>query len=243
MTNIFLFMFTDELCQCPQKCNERVPMTDRENIFKYFYQDLGDADPQNKFLREHMDVRARCKPLVPDPPPLPGTRPPRRITCKYMLPLLPSLADRIEVCQKAFCNAFVISTKRVRLQREKLIHSLGLNSYHHQKSVKKKRKPDLVDPQPTPMEELAKEFDKEGFMEVDGHSEDLEAPQEASSLKMTSTGTTLVDDPLIPMGISVPEGVTIAPVTATPDHDRDIAIVNNFFSNQLWKPEYIGAHS
>lgn len=65
------------------------------------------------------------------------------------------------------------------------------------------------------------------------------------SLEMTSTSNRkcLVDNPLIPLGISVPDGVTIAPVTATPDHDRDIAIVNNFFSNQLWKPEYIGAYS
>jgi len=40
----------------------------------------------------------------------------------------------------------------------------------------------------------------------------------------------------------IPDGVTIAPVMG-PDHDRDIAIVNNFFNNQLWKPEYIGAYS
>ena len=53
----------------------------------------------------------------------------------------------------------------------------------------------------------------------------------------------LVDDPLIPFGLLLPEGITIAPVTASPDHDRDIAIVNNFFSNQLWKPEYIGTYS
>lgn len=52
-----------------------------------------------------------------------------------------------------------------------------------------------------------------------------------------------VDDPLIPVGLLVPDGLTIAPVTASPDHDRDIAIVNNFFSNQLWKPEYIGTYS
>lgn len=52
-----------------------------------------------------------------------------------------------------------------------------------------------------------------------------------------------VDDPLIPFGLLVPDGLTIAPVTASPDHDRDIAIVNNFFSNQLWKPEYIGTYS
>lgn len=240
----FPFLILEELCQCPQKCNDRVPQSDREHIFKYFYQDLGEADPQNKFLREHMDVKPRIKQPSPDPPPLPlpGTRPPRRITCKYLLPLLPSLSDKIEVCQKAFCSAFVISTKRVRLQREKLIHSLGLNSYHHQKSVKKKRKLEDANGMAT-LGVFIDNCDQEVRIDITKHLDNLEDVTEESSVKMASTGTRLVDDPLIPMGISVPEGVTIAPVTATPDHDRDIAIVNNFFSNQLWKPEYIGAHS
>lgn len=238
-------------------------MHDREQLFKFFYQTLGEAESQNKFLREHMDVRARAKPdpPVPDPPPLPGTRPPRRITCKYLLPRLPSAIDKIEVCQKAFCSAFVISTKRVRLQREKLIHSLGLNSYHHQKSVKKKRKtedPTIETNQTTLSSSTTLEIFIENCIKdtsVDEVMEELgpisneieikiERPQQQQPppIPMTSKRS-IVDDPLIPMGISVPEGVTIAPVTATPDHDRDIAIVNNFFSNQLWKPEYIGAHS
>lgn len=218
-------------------------MSDRENLFKFFYQVLGEPEPQNRFLRAHMDVKARIKPPNPDPPPLPGTRPPRRITCKYLLPLLPSLTDKIEVCQKAFCSAFVISTKRVRLQREKLIHSLGLNSYHHQKSVKKKRKTEDIQPASTTLEVFIENCDQYVSLEMCVHPNDLENVRDESSPKKPSTNTRLVDDPLIPMGISVPEGVTIVPVTATPDHDRDIAIVNNFFSNQLWKPEYIGAHS
>lgn len=221
-------------------------MAHRESIFKHFYQTLGDADPQNKFLRSHMDVKPRVKPPIPDPPLLPGERPPRRITCKYLLPILPSLTDKIEVCQKAFCSAFVISTKRVRLQREKLIHSLGLNSYHHQK-VKKKRKPDapgdIIDDTSTTLEVFIDNCNDESGIDIEVHSEDMEDMHKENPMEMMPTEKRLIDNPLIPMGISVPEGVTIAPVTATPDHDRDIAIVHNFFSNQLWKPEYIGAHS
>ncbi|KAJ8964344.1 hypothetical protein NQ314_004987 [Rhamnusium bicolor] len=75
----------------------------------------------------------------------------------------------------------------------------------------------------------------------------LDSSEEPKSPEMPSSDKPvvkrLIDNPLIPVGLLVPEGVTIAPVTATPDHDRDIAIVNNFFSNQLWKPEYIGAYS
>lgn len=66
---------------------------------------------------------------------------------------------------------------------------------------------------------------------------------EKHDLKDKSKIKKLTDNPLIPMGLFLPEGVTIVPVTASADHIRDIAIVNNFFSNQLWKPEYIGAHS
>lgn len=64
-----------------------------------------------------------------------------------------------------------------------------------------------------------------------------------TTLKDKSKIRRLTDNPLIPMGLFLPEGVTIVPVTASADHIRDIAIVNNFFSNQLWKPEYIGAYS
>lgn len=199
-----------------------------------------------------MDVRARLPPSRSQTPTLPGTRPPRRITCKYLIPLLPKTiliedneTETLEICQKAFCSSFVISTKRVRLQREKLIHSLGLNSYHHQRHLKKRNNNnETVDP-----------------IFVVKYDEDTDVPEieintlhelktedvvkDDVSLEMTSTSNRkcLVDNPLIPLGISVPDGVTIAPVTATPDHDRDIAIVNNFFSNQLWKPEYIGAYS
>lgn len=66
---------------------------------------------------------------------------------------------------------------------------------------------------------------------------------EKNGLKDKSKIKKLTDNPLIPMGLFLPEGVTIVPVTASADHIRDIAIVNNFFSNQLWKPEYIGAYS
>lgn len=98
-------------------------MEARHRLFDHFY-GLGDADMQNQFLRQHMDLRARLN--VPETT---GTgRPPRRITCKYLIPLLPT-ENTVEVCQKAFVSAFVITTKRVRLQREKLISSLGLNVY------------------------------------------------------------------------------------------------------------------
>lgn len=194
----------------------------RERLFSHFY-GLGDADLQNAFLRDHMDVRAR--PHVPEAITTnTGTGPgrsPRRITCKYLVPLLPSREETVEVCQKAFVSAFVITTKRVRLQREKLISSLGLNSY-----AKNSNKATTV-------------HTTQGVVRTEEDDEE----EEDDSLSMCDTARRMVDDPLLPLGLLMPEGVTIAPVVATPDHDRDIAIVNNFFSNQLWKPEYIGTYS
>lgn len=198
----------------------------RERLFSHFY-GLGDADLQNAFLRDHMDVKAR--PHVPEiiaastSTPTGTGRSPRRITCKYLIPLLPSRENTVEVCQKAFVSAFVITTKRVRLQREKLISSLGLNSYA--KNGSKAANTSTVN---TTQETIKAEDDEE---------------EEDDDLSIFDMSRRMVDDPLLPMGLLVPEGVTIAPVVATPDHDRDIAIVNNFFSNQLWKPEYIGTYS
>lgn len=230
-------------------------MEARENLFQHFY-GLGDADQQNAFLRQHMDVRARLN--ISDN--TTSGRSPRRITCKYLVPLLPS-SETADVCQKAFVSAFVITTKRVRLQREKLICSMGLNSYSSH------NKPKLTFP-------IIKDDNMDSFANgINGlkvysnakktifsfeNSENgqgtlqVTIPKELDSQSSSSDDMStvrksikrkLTDDPLIPLGLVMPEGVTITAVTATPDHDRDIAIVNNFFSNQLWKPEYIGTYS
>lgn len=197
----------------------------RERLFTHFY-GLGDPDMQNAFLRDHMDVKARLN--IPEN--TGSGRSPRRITCKYLVPLLPDKGTA-DVCQKAFVSAFVITTKRVRLQREKLISSMGLNSYSHSRN----QKPN------SPSENNGKKMVNFTLPQVEG-AERLEDTRTGASSPQASWKRP-VDDPLIPFGLLVPEGVTIAPVTATPDHDRDIAIVNNFFSNQLWKPEYIGTYS
>lgn len=225
------------MCQCPQKCDERVPLEKRELLFQHFY-GLGDADLQNAFLRDNMDVRARTN--IPEA--TVSGRAPRRITCKYLVPLMPS-TQTTEVCQKAFVSAFVISTKRVRLQREKLISSMGLNSYSSQRNAKSASTSSAASENHKfggNKSHLPVTIPTECYFERMGDNKPGDQQQKARS---GARKRLLVDDPLIPFGLIVPEGVTIAPVTATPDHDRDIAIVNNFFSNQLWKPEYIGTYS
>ncbi|XP_060534720.1 myb-like protein U [Cylas formicarius] len=270
----------DELCQCPHKCDELVPIEARYRLFHHFY-GLGEADHQNQFLRTNMDLRARLN--VPES--TGSGRPPRRITCKYLVPLLDE-GRSVEVCQKAFVSAFVITTKRVRLQREKLISSLGLNSYRSHNRGKDKDKQPTPTPEETnnnnvitlttltnsnnnnnnnvssnnnnnvavaakPKPQLPLNLSRACADDDDGipttvkcKSPPPAAPRADDPMPPKKrTKRSAKDNPLIPFGLVVPEGVTIAPVFATPDHDRDIAIVNNFFHNQLWKPEYIGAYS
>lgn len=323
----------EELCQCPHKCDDLVPMEARTDLFNHFY-GLGEADGQNLFLRMHMDLRARTN--VPET--TGSGRPPRRITCKYLVPIL-NEGRTVEVCQKAFVSAFVITTKRVRLQREKLIASLGLNSYRsHNRSKKEKDDKSIAmmakaaaaasdtsidnnndsltlnnntitlntlkskfhlpsnlsvimpsDFRPKPqinatnyttnnnnnnnvtnyghsksvlesnsakklasilgkksleeLKELNISLEKDSSTDSDRDDGFVRAPplKKARFVKRQRNNN-MMDNPLIPFGLIVPDGVTIAPVFG-PENDNAMAIVNNFFNNQLWKPEYIGAYS
>lgn len=282
----------EELCQCPQKCEERVSVALRERLFQHFY-GLGDSDAQNAFLRQHMDVRARLTmpqltPISPSnnnnnssfvnfngiPTLSPHTgvgtgKSPRRITCKYLVPMLPSITDKIDVCQKAFVSAFVITTKRVRLQREKLISSMGLNSYGNARNPKPASPTEnfynqvnniiqsnnlrMLQNASSSMK-LAEALQMKLPPQVEIERCDNGMNTNVNGVKRTAGNgfmqmakqtpakkcrRQLVDDPLLPFGLLVPDGVTIAPIFGTLDHGRDIDIVNNFFSNQLWKPEYI----
>ncbi|XP_030756956.1 uncharacterized protein LOC115882847 [Sitophilus oryzae] len=331
-------------------------MEARTDLFNHFY-GLGEADGQNLFLRMHMDLRARTN--VPET--TGSGRPPRRITCKYLVPIL-NEGRTVEVCQKAFVSAFVITTKRVRLQREKLIASLGLNSYRsHNRSKKEKDDKSIAmmakaaaaasdtsidnnndsltlnnntitlntlkskfhlpsnlsvimprclfyemsrfiyptkrplflffkstfdqNPRSMPptittnnnnnnnvtnyghsksvlesnsakklasilgkksleeLKELNISLEKDSSTDSDRDDGFLRAPplKKARFVKRQRNNN-MMDNPLIPFGLIVPDGVTIAPVFG-PENDNAMAIVNNFFNNQLWKPEYIGAYS
>lgn len=292
----------EELCQCPQKCEERVSIALRERLFEHFY-GLGDSDAQNAFLRQHMDVRARLTmpQLTPISPSINnnnnsslvnfngiptlsasagvGTgKAPRRITCKYLVPMLPSHTEKIDVCQKAFVSAFVITTKRVRLQREKLISSMGLNSYGNARNPKPASPTEnfytqvnniilsnhnninnsmfMMQQSSASSMKLAEALQMKLPPHVEIERCDNGINTNVNGMKRIADGNgfvqmkqpaakrcrrQLIDDPLLPFGLLVPDGVTIAPVfgIGAVDYGRDIDIVNNFFSNQLWKPEYI----
>uniref|UniRef100_A0A1B6CT33 Uncharacterized protein n=1 Tax=Clastoptera arizonana TaxID=38151 RepID=A0A1B6CT33_9HEMI len=216
----------DQLCNCPQKCGDRIPREVKDHLFANFYQ-IGDHVRQNLFLQSHIEMRSVQKRLWTEEKRI-GGRLQRRVSCKYRVPIeIPKQSNieqtnqlllaalqtpqneklkppkenetkTVEVCQKAFMNMYAITEKRVRLQREKLI----LKSRH---------------------EAEEKRIEAEEMQTSMSVARDLVAG--ARPLLINQSDNTLVE--------------------SLPNHllssiDHDIAVVNNFFRHQLWKPEYIG---
>ncbi|XP_066991601.1 uncharacterized protein [Anabrus simplex] len=219
----------ESLCQCPQHCDEKVPAEVRLKLFTEFYK-LGDHQLQNDFLMAHIKTRAvqrRSLDLK-----VPG-RNKRRVSCKYQIPLLfnssppitpgpsPPGVKLVEVCQKAYMNVFAITEKRVRLQREKLIAEVGGRP--------------LITP---PRRQI-----KVGQIGEVGLWRD--APVSPSNVRQTREYEHSRMGPLQQALTTsrLHHEVTITPkqpeITLSAKQYHDIDLVDSFFSNQLWKPEYI----
>ncbi|XP_014243070.1 uncharacterized protein LOC106663054 [Cimex lectularius] len=192
------------LCNCPQKCQQRVPTEIRLGLYKEF-SELGDHYRQNQYLQSYIEMRSVYKRLWCQEERV-GGRLQRRVSCKYRIPLeipkpifetvqthQPKLQTNskgkaayivgikdgvktIEVCQKAFMNVYGITEKRIRLQREKLIAKLRSDS-----------------------------------MEI---KEKMEEPKAENHVSQVQQVTTQISE--------------------------EQFIVDSFFRNQLWRPEYIG---
>ncbi|PSN33094.1 hypothetical protein C0J52_19413 [Blattella germanica] len=204
---------SEVLCQCPQRCGDKIPQDVRRKLFTEFYK-LGDHALQNEFLMAHIETRAVQRRSTDHKIPV---RNQRRVSCKYHVPLLPNAVpttgssanskqqqqnvQTVEVCQKAFMNVYAITEKRVRLQREKLICHYG------------------IAPRIRPM--------------CPSETPRLKAQEQISSPKQED------EQPIdLRRKRDPPPMIPIPLLMKAPD--KDIAIVHNFFQNQLWKPEYIG---
>lgn len=209
----------DSLCQCPQRCDDKVPNEVRLKLFSEFYK-LGDHQLQNDFLMAHIRTRAvqrRSMDLK-----VPG-RNKRRVSCKYQIPLLfnssppikpgpsPPEVKLVEVCQKAYMNVFAITEKRVRLQREKLISEVGART----------------------IITIPRRQIKVGQIGEVGLWRD--EPVTPPSVRQTARD--YIDDTVNP--IQQPLPTRQQQEIALTARQHDIALVDNFFRNQLWKPEYI----
>lgn len=236
----------DELCQCPQRCDEKVPMEIRGKLFEEFY-NITEHARQNEFLMAHIKTRAvqrRSTELK-----IPG-RNQRRVSCKYQIPLPtmtspplqpgPSPPDvkLVEVCQKAFMNAFAITEKRVRIQREKLISRVLQSKMPRLPAVS--TQPDFSAHQIIPT-----------MVTIPLETEIPESQYvvQRRQVKIGQIGEVGLwrDEPVFESVKPKSEVDLSHPLLSlTPKqreilktHDDEIALVDNFFINQLWKPEYI----
>lgn len=89
------------LCQCPQRCGDKVPKEVRRKLFAEFYK-LGDHALQNEFLMAHIETRAVQRRSSDHK--VPG-RNQRRVSCKYHIPLLTDAGT-----QAASGNQIIIDT-------------------------------------------------------------------------------------------------------------------------------------
>jgi hypothetical protein len=78
------FSDSEVLCQCPQRCGDKVPKEVRRKLITEFYR-LGDHALQNEFLMAHIETRAVQRRSSDHK--VPG-RNQRRVSCKYHIPLV-----------------------------------------------------------------------------------------------------------------------------------------------------------
>lgn len=86
--NVDSFIFSDTLCQCPQKCSERVPQRSKDELFKIFVE-MDSEDVQNKFLQKFIEARPVANRLFSKETTANGKLL-RRIHCKYRIPSIVS---------------------------------------------------------------------------------------------------------------------------------------------------------
>ena len=84
---MFAFSSSDVLCQCPQRCGDKIPQDVRRFLFTEFYK-LGDHTLQNEFLMGHIETRAVQRRSTDHK--ISPIRNQRRVSCKYHVPLLTS---------------------------------------------------------------------------------------------------------------------------------------------------------
>lgn len=90
MFAIFVFktknwIFSDQLCNCPQKCGEKIPTEIRTRLFADYYK-LGDHLKQNYYLQSYIEMRSVHKRLYQEETRV-GGRLQRRVSCKYRIPI------------------------------------------------------------------------------------------------------------------------------------------------------------
>uniref|UniRef100_A0A8D8TLJ5 Uncharacterized protein n=2 Tax=Cacopsylla melanoneura TaxID=428564 RepID=A0A8D8TLJ5_9HEMI len=247
----------DILCTCPQKCDEKIPLKVRTYMFKYYHALSRDRPKQEALLLRFIEMKSLAQRLKEDN---------KRVQCRYKAPTNrkaiqfifedesvslsddegnenepkqkrakldldkeespnpnpnemtvlksdPSITYRIdksgntEVCQKAFMNVFLVPEKRVRAVREKLVASKRI----------------IIEKEMAQAQVMNSEL--ETAVKI---AQDLAAGCKPLLQMLQQNHPNKISDEDDSFDIS---GQLLNAI------DSDIELVNNFFYNQLWKPE------
>lgn len=83
-----IFIFSEVLCICPQKCSERVPQKSKDALFNTF-EEIDNEHEQNKFVRKFIEIKPIADRLFSKDTSANGKLL-RRIRCKYRIPSIVS---------------------------------------------------------------------------------------------------------------------------------------------------------
>lgn len=104
-----MILSLDHLCNCPQKCGDKIPSDIRTRLFEDFYK-MADHVQQNNFLQTYIEMRSVHKRLWSAETRI-GGRLQRRVSCKYRIPIeMPGETKKGETNKPAETEQRQIST-------------------------------------------------------------------------------------------------------------------------------------
>ncbi|XP_075224977.1 uncharacterized protein LOC142326389 [Lycorma delicatula] len=230
----------EQLCNCPQRCGDKIPDDVRKHLFTEFYK-LGDHIQQNHFLQKYIEMRSVRKRLWDDDEQRVGGRLQRRVSCKYHIPI--EIEKSKDENNPADVNMPIDAstsgkpeTDKHKLSKKKeentveVCQKAFMNMYAiTEKRIRLQREKLILKSRidaGMPMNDNI----KEGTPPLWTHDLIAELGPLLMNKEILANISSFGNNSLPP---DIPTKILLA-------IDNDISIVSNFFCNQLWKPEYIG---
>uniref|UniRef100_A0A224XUY9 Uncharacterized protein n=1 Tax=Panstrongylus lignarius TaxID=156445 RepID=A0A224XUY9_9HEMI len=219
----------DILCNCPQKCDQRVPQDVRSSLYKEFCS-LGDHVRQNAYLQSYIEMRSVYKRLWCQEERI-GGRLQRRVSCKYRVPIevpkpsLDTAAEQPPSSPKLTTNskgqATIIVGIREGCRTIEVCQKAFMNVYGiTEKRIRLQREKLIARLRgDNPDRHFRAGTIRAGSDETMIYSKSNSIISQSNQSNQTSSSTGVHGD------------------------DDELSIVDTFFRNQLWKPEYIGIPS
>ncbi|KAE9531529.1 hypothetical protein AGLY_010735 [Aphis glycines] len=235
----------DTLCQCPQKCSERVPQRSKDELFKIFIE-MDSEDVQNKFLQKFIEARPVANRLFSKETTANGKLL-RRIHCKYRIPSFVSedFMSNINCDSDKDEESDFDETSSVASLDSKEENDKSLESDSTETSRKSLSRYNCVDVCQKAFLNLFGLSDKRlktvrELLIIKARQKHMKRMMEKEENQIeVSLAKDLAQGCLPLMALFNKEDSKKVSDQLMTAISNDINLVNNFFCNQLWKPEYI----